>query len=138
MDKFIFIIFTWSIMGSTKFIVISCRDLWFVNEMYNSISSSWPWNIFWLNVYELFRFWKLGFSPLITYGEFRVLSYIMRFFQWCASKSGALIQFHPTFCIKFNFWMPQKNCEKIWAFNFIFVFVVKCCHKIELKYLLTI
>ena len=32
-----------------------------------------------------------------------VLSYIMRFFQWCVSKSGALIQFHPTFCIKFNF-----------------------------------
>ena len=32
-----------------------------------------------------------------------VLSYIMRFFQWCVSKSGALIQFHPTFCIQFNF-----------------------------------
>ena len=42
-----------------------------------------------------------------------VLSYIMRFFQWCVSKSGALIQFHPTFCIKFNFKMPHKNCEKI-------------------------
>ena len=35
--------------------------------------------------------------------EIWVLSYIMRFFQWCVSKSGALIQFHPTFCIKFNF-----------------------------------